>query len=77
MNFTTFTEEEDYWAGGTVFVIALVDRDTLRLKGYVNDAFLTEDDAEEYLDTSQTDNSIAYVIQEKAVTGILHTGREE
>lgn len=76
MNFTTFEEDGVYQGSGSMFVIALVGRDTLKLKGYVKEAFLTEDDAEEALNTSQTDNSIAYIIQEKPFTFTIHRTEE-
>lgn len=76
MNFTTFEEDGVYQGSGSMFVIALVDRDNLKLRGYMEQAFLTEDDAEEALNTSQTDNSIAYIIQEKPFTFTIHRTEE-
>lgn len=74
--YETFEEGGSYYARGTVFVIAMVDRNTLKLIGYIEQAFLTEDEAEELINTSRTENDIAYIIQEKAFTTEIHR-REE
>lgn len=70
--FETFEEDGVHYARGSVFVIAMVDRETLKLRGYIEQAFLTEDDAEELINTSHTENDIAYIIQEKAFTTEIH-----
>lgn len=74
--YETFEEGGCYYARGTVFVIAMVDRNTLKLIGYIEQAFLTEDEAEELINTSRTENDIAYIIQEKQFTTEIHR-REE
>lgn len=70
--FETFEENGTHWARGSVFVIALVDRDTLKLKSYVQQAFVTEDEAEELINTMHTDGSLAYIIQQKEFMIPIH-----
>lgn len=70
--FETFEEDGTHWAKGSVFVIALVDRGTLKLTGYISQAFVSEDEAEELINTIHTDNSLAYIIQEKEFMIPIH-----
>lgn len=64
--FETFEDAGTFFVRGTVYVIAILDRDTLVLKDYVETAFTNREDAEEVL-YQKTDSltDLAYVIQEK------------
>lgn len=64
--FETFEDAGTFFVKGTVYVIAILDRDTLVLKDYVETAFTSIEEAEEVL-YQKTDSlaDLAYVIQEK------------
>ena len=70
--FETLEDGGTYHLQGQVAVIALVDRRTLKLKGYVGQAFLSEADAQEFLDRHDEDPCLAYIIQEKEFTFPIH-----
>jgi hypothetical protein len=74
--FETFEEGGTHYVRGTVFVIAVLDRDTLKLKGYVEQAFLTEEDAEEWQFHTELSSDLAYIIQEKPIMVPIHRSEE-
>lgn len=70
--FETFEESGTFFVQGNVFVIAILDRDTLRLKDYVDRAFVTKDDAADALYSMDEDKDLAYIIQEKQIMIPIH-----
>lgn len=65
--FETFEEDGTHLIRGTVFVIAILDRDTLKLKGYMPSVFHSEEDADDCLFHLDEEKHLAYVVQEKAM----------
>jgi hypothetical protein len=64
--FETFEENGVYYVKGSVFVIAILDRDTLELKDYVDTAFTTREQADDLMSRKAEDfYDAAYIVQEK------------
>jgi hypothetical protein len=74
--FETFEDEGTHWVRGEVFVIAVLDRDTLKLKGYVDQAFLTEEEANDHEFRVDVTPDIAYVVQRKDLMVQIHRSEE-
>ena len=74
--FETFEEGGTQYVRGGVFVIAVLDRDTLKLKGYVEQAFLTEEEAEDWQFHTELSSDLAYIIQEKPIMVPIHRSEE-
>lgn len=74
--FETFEENGTYFVKGTVFVIAVLNRDTLQLVDYVDRAFLDYEQAKEVLDQKGEWGDMAHLIQAKEITLPIH-GREK
>jgi len=74
--FETFEEDGTHYVRGTVFVIAVLYRDTLKLKGYVERAFMSQGDADDYEFQAEIGPDLAYVIQEKEIVLPIHRSEE-
>ena len=74
--FETFEESGTHYVKGSVFVIAILDRDTLKLKGYVEHAFMSQEDADDYEFHTDLRPELAYVIQEKEIMVPIHRSEE-
>jgi hypothetical protein len=74
--FETFEENGTHYVKGSLFVIAILDRDTLKLKGYVEQAFMTEEDAEDWQFHTELKPEMAYIIQEKETMVPIHRSEE-
>jgi hypothetical protein len=70
--FETFEDGPTYYVSGPVFVIAIINRDTLELVDYVERAFMTKEDADDYEFHTDHDPSLAYIVQEKKLTVAIH-----
>lgn len=71
--FETFEEGGTFFVKGTVYVLAILERDTLKLKDYVETAFTSREDAEEVLyQKTGSFEELAYVIQEKEMMVPIH-----
>lgn len=70
--FETFEEDGAHHVRGSVFVVAILDRNTLELKGYLPSVVLSEEEAEDTLFHMNEDKNLAYIVQEKQVTATIH-----
>jgi hypothetical protein len=74
--FETFEEDGIHHVRGSVFVIAILDRNTLTPKGYLPNVLMTEEDADDLLFHRDQDKGVAYIVQEKQVTAIIHRSEQ-
>lgn len=74
--FETFEEDGAHHVRGSVFVVAILDRDTLELRGYLPSVSLSEDEAEDVLFHLNQDKNLAYIVQEKQVTGTVYRSQQ-
>lgn len=70
--FETFEEDGAHQVRGSVFVVAILDRDTLELKGYLPNVLMSKEDADDAVFHLEEDNNLAYIVQEKQVTATIH-----
>lgn len=72
--FETFEEDGSFFVRGNVYVIAVLDRDTLKLRYYLSTVFEDLDEAEDLIQqNSITSPDLAFVAQQKEViTQIYH-----
>lgn len=74
--FETFEEQGSHYVTGAVFVVAVIDRETLALKGYLPNVLMSEEDAEDLLFHMDQDRSLAYIVQEKQITTEIHRSEQ-
>lgn len=74
--FETFEENGTYFVKGVVFVIAILNRDTLQLVDYVDRAFIDFEDAKQVLDQKGEWSDIAYLIQAKEIMLPIYRGEK-
>jgi len=74
--FETLEENGTHYVKGSLFVIAILDRDTLKLKGYVEHAFMSQEDADDYEFHTDLKPELAYVTQEKEIMVPIHRSEE-
>jgi len=74
--FETFEENSTHYVKGSLFVIAILDRDTLKLRGYVERAFMSQEDADDYEFHNDLNPDLAYVTQEKEIMVPIHRSEE-
>lgn len=65
--FETFEDKGTYYVKGSVFVIAIIKRDTLQLIDYVDTAFMLKEDAENHSFHEDQNDALAYIVQEREV----------
>lgn len=72
--FEVFEEHDTYFVRGTVYVIAILNRDTLKLTSYVERAFTSFEEAKEALSLHGEWSDIAYLIQAKEMVVPIQRG---
>lgn len=73
--FETFEESGKFFLSGTVYVIAILDRNTLTLRDYADTVFVEREEAEEALERILErgfDYDTAHVIQAKYMKIPIH-----
>jgi hypothetical protein len=70
--FETFEDKGTYYVKGSVFVIAIIKRDTLQLIDYVDIAFMSKEEAEDYGFHEDQNDALAYIVQEREVMVPIH-----